>query len=161
VQPSTDLTGAAGPQYGVPRHVQLAASMSYISHSDHARGGMCRCWSVQARGAVPTCVHTVASRTKIAFREGEQLGRNALALWGQCICHGAESAEIETVLTGMLWLSTRYPCAAERCEFQAWNRRQNASRRRESGRNLSALAYPSLRKSLNDYTLLMLWAEAG
>jgi hypothetical protein len=89
VQPSTDLTGTAGPKYGVPRDIQVAVLMSYVSHSDHARGGMCRCWSVQNRGVVPTCDHTIASRTKIAFREGEQLGRNALALWGQCMCHGA------------------------------------------------------------------------
>jgi hypothetical protein len=54
------------------------------------------------------------------------------------MCHGAESAETKTVLTGMLWLSTRYPCAVERCEFQAWKltseRAEEARVRAELGR---------------------------
>jgi hypothetical protein len=68
------------------------------------------------------------------------------------------------VLTGMLWLSTRYPCAVERCEFQAWKstseRVKEARVRAELGR--TSISRPTKKPSdLNDYTLLMLWAEAG
>jgi hypothetical protein len=81
-----------------------------------------------------------------------------------CVMEHQESAEIETVLTGMLWLSTRHPCAVERCEFQAWKstseRVKEARVRAELGR--TSISRPTKKPSdLNDYTLLMLWAEAG
>jgi hypothetical protein len=120
---------------GVPRRT-TAVSMSYISHSDHARRYVPLLECAGSWRSAHSCLED-----RNSFLRGRTAGPECGDLWRQCMCHGAESAETKTVLTGMLWLSTRYPCAVERCEFQAW---KSTSERAEEARVRAELGLTSI-----------------